>query len=82
MVPETCEAVDVPSADEKEDVPCQLEVQSADEKEDVPCQLEDSIWDASLFVGLGCLGVACSAWTVMLLLVNLFIQVESTINAA
>ena len=33
--------------------------------------LEPSVWDASLFVGIEGLGVECSAWAVMVLLVNL-----------
>ena len=47
-------------------------------EEAVECGLAESLWDASLFVGLNEQGVLCSMWTVMLILLNLVIQTSCT----
>ena len=52
--------------------------ESRDEPKDADDAFTESTWDAVLFVGLPEMGPACSAWTVLLLLASVGLQIVGT----
>ena len=43
------------------------------------CALTESIWDCCVLVGVDGQGKGCTAWTVMLLLINVIVQARDVV---